>query len=212
MKTWVVERYKYQQIANSIESAAILSTKDSQFWSVVWWIMYLAITIFTIGLKRKKFLSKMNKKIFLEEYATTFGPFHAYPRQFEALGKRLLVHECRHTTHCVWLGWSIPIIGWFFGRRVRAYCGLPLYSILYLFVFFPIYLSYFRYLFELDCETVSYVWSLKNGYNYDQVKDRAEDMARQVYSWNYGKAWFEQPVKQAFLKAVQHALSVSLLK
>ena len=212
MNTWVVTKFRYQQIASQIEPAAKLTTKDHWIWPIIWWVMYSFVFIFTLGFCCKLFKRNMSLEIFLKEYATTFGPLHAYPRQFDKLSKRLLVHECRHTTHCVWLGWLIPIVGWFCGRRVRAYCGLPLYALFYLLIFFPIGLAYFRYRIELDCDVAAYKWALNNGYDPNSVRERSIQFAEKVSGWSYGKAWFRKCVLRGFQNAAERIIANILVE
>jgi hypothetical protein len=178
---WTNDRAKYEQIARTIEPAARLSTKDSWLWTALW----VVGVVLTVGL----LAIKMGRKTFLENYATTLGPIQGYPRGYSRLSKRLLVHECRHTTHCVWLGWLIPIVGWFFGRRVRAYAGLLPYAVLYLILLFPIGFCIGRWLFELDADRTSWRWQLRNGYTPEHVKERAGQFARKVCGGQYVWAW-----------------------
>lgn len=175
--SWVIHKFKYQKIASSIESAATLSTKDSLLWKVV----AAVVMVCTFG--------GISRRKFLEEYATTFGPLQAYPRYWPSLSTRLLVHECRHTTQCLWFGYAVPIAGWFFGRRVRAWCGLPLYGIVYLLLFLPLGFAYFRYLFERDADRVAYRWALEEGYTPKWVTERARSFGLRVCGGNYGWSW-----------------------
>jgi len=191
--SWVDEKEKYDAIARSIEPAARLTTKDSWLWTALW----VVGLVFTVGL----LAIKMGRKRFLEEYATTLGPAQGYPSIFGALSKRLLVHECRHTTHCVWLGWLVPVFGWFFGRRVRAWCGLPIYAVLYLlFPVLPVGLNLGRWLFELDAEKTAWRWALRNGYPARSIVKRARDFGGRVCGGQYVWSWLPWG-KTVFLNA-----------
>lgn len=181
VETWVINRYRYERIAREIEPAAKLSTKDSLLWKTVAVILH-GITFGGFPYRR-----------FLTEFATTFGPIQAYPREFETLSTRLLVHECRHTTQAVWLGWAFPILGWFFGRRVRAFAGLPFLFVLYLFPgpLLPVGFCLGRWLFELDADRTAWRWMLKNGYAPELVKLRAEEFGGDVCGKSYVFAWLK---------------------
>lgn len=176
--SWVIHKQKYQRIASEIEPAARLSTKDALLWKAVAAIL-MVVSFGRLGYRR-----------FLDDYATTFGPIQAYPVGLDGLSTRLLVHECRHTTQAVWLGWSFPVLGWFFGRRVRAYAGLPLMAVLYLlFPLIPVGMCLCRWLFELDADRASWRWMLRNGYTAGMVTVRAEEFARKVCGGAYVFAW-----------------------
>jgi hypothetical protein len=177
--SWTNDRERYEAIAKEIEPAARLVTKDHWLWSALWW----AGAILTFGL----LALGMNRRRFLDEYATTIGPIQGYPKAWSRLSRRLFVHECRHTTHCVWLGWLVPIAGWFFGRHVRAWCGLPIYGVLYL-ALLPAVLS-LRFWIELDCDRTSWKWMLRNGYSATQVMDRARVFGATVCSGRYFWPW-----------------------
>jgi hypothetical protein len=174
----VIERFKYEKLAKGFEPAAKPATKDSWVWKVIAVILH---GVSFGGLPYRRFLT---------EVATTFGPIQAYPRELPSLSTRLLVHECRHTTQAVWLGWLFPVLGWFFGRRVRAYAGLPFMAILYLlFPLLPVALNVCRWLFELDADRASWRWMLDNGYSPDMVKLQAEEFAKDVCGGPYVFAW-----------------------
>jgi hypothetical protein len=160
--------------------------------------MAIAVQIATLG--------RMSKKRYLEDFASTFGPTQKYPAGWDKLSKRLLAHECRHTTHCVWLGWAIPIVGWFFGRRVRAWCGLCLYAPLYLLVLLPMGLAYFRYQAELDADRFAYGWALRHGYEKERIVQRASEFAKLVSGGSYGWAWPRAWTTRGFVRAADRAL------
>lgn len=177
MKSWIGRIDFYQSLIIKIEPSAIVVTKDHWFWSALWWLGNI-LTFFTLQF----FLSK---KTFLEDKATSIGPFHGYPRQWEKLSKKLIMHEGRHSWHCVLLGWSIPILGWFFGRRVRAIAGVLPYAIIYFFIIFPIGLAVGRLLIEADAERVTYIYMAKNRYNDKEIYDRAYDQSKKVCGPHY---------------------------
>jgi hypothetical protein len=184
--SWIEHKEKYEAIVEEIEPASVLITKDHVFWKILWW----TATIATLGL----FALGMKKKVFLEEYATTLFPIQGYPSSFEALSTRLLVHECRHTTHCVYLGYLIPILGWIpgkVGRHIRAWCGAPFYAGLYLLFILPSVFAAGRWLFELDCDRVAYKWQIGHGYKVGEILNRAKKFGGKVCSGRYFWAWLK---------------------
>lgn len=179
--SWVVERYKYQAIMTEVEPAAIVCTKDSWLWTAAW--VFLAVL--TLGL----IAIKMPLRRFLEDFATSLGPWHGYPRKLPALSKRLLVHEGRHTTQAVFFGWFVPVLGWCFGRKVRAVVGLIPMGLVYGVLLLPIYLALGRLLCELDADKTSWRWMIRNGYAEAEVFLRATEFGNLVTSGAYLWAW-----------------------
>jgi len=171
--SWTKDFKRYEQIVEEIEPASVLITKDH------WIFKVIATLIFWMP----------NKK-WLEEYATTFFPLQAYPSQFGALSTRLLVHECRHTTHCVWLGRLVPILGWFFGRHVAAWCGAPFYIVLYAFTLFPIGIAVARWLIEFDAEYTAWKWQVRAWHKVQDIRPRAKSFGLKVCGWPYFISWF----------------------
>lgn len=184
MDSWVNRRQLYDAVVREIEPASRLVTKDHWIWNAVWWSAAIA----TFGL----FAVGMPKKRFFEDYATTLFPIQGYPKHWESLSTRLLIHECRHTAHCVWLGYLIPVLGWIpgsWGRHIRAWCGAPFYVLLYLFLILPVGFAIFRWLIELDCEITAWKWQLDYHYKPDQILSRAIDFGNRVCSGHYLWAW-----------------------
>jgi hypothetical protein len=179
--SWIDDREQYQAIAAKIDPAATLFTKDHWVWTAAW----IGLIVITLGLAA----IGMPLKKFLERYATTLGPFHGYPSAWPALSKRLLVHECRHTTQFVFAGWFVPVLGWFFGRKVRAVCGLLPMAVVYGLVIFPIGLALGRWLLELDADRTSWRWAIRNGFGAGWVRERAARFGRQVCGGPYLWAW-----------------------
>lgn len=181
MASWVDQKGQYQAIARSIDPAAVVLTKDHWLWSAAWW----ALAVLTLGL----IAIGMPKRRFLEQYATTLGPFHGYPSSWPRLSRRLLVHECRHTSQFVFAGWFVPVFGWLFGRKARAVAGLLPMAIVYGLVVLPIGFALGRWLLELDADRTAWRWQLRNGYSADQVRARAEAFGRKVCGAPYLWAW-----------------------
>lgn len=205
MASWVFERFRYQKIATSIEPIAKVGTKDPLFWTVLWWVgAILSFGLITI---------KMDLNVFLQMYATTIGPLQGYPRRFAALGKRLLVHECRHTWQCVMCGYLIPIVGWIpgkTGRRIRAWVGLLPMALIYFVLPFPIFFCYGRYRLELDADIKAWRWALENGYTVDATRNRAAARINTVGGWAYGRPWPKAWVRKGYLTAVEEVIEQCL--
>lgn len=181
--SWVIHKQTYEQIAAKIEPAARLSTKGKGLWKVVDW-----------------FVPK--------DMAVTLGLLQRYPRHWARLSRRLIVHECTHTTQCVWLGWLIPIAGWFFGRRVRAWCGLLPFAFLYLLVFLPLLLAYFRYRLELHADIVSWRWALANdGWAAGMVRLHASERADSVCGRPYIWAWPKPLGRRGYTRAADKVIA-----
>lgn len=193
--SWVIHRQQYQQIANKIEPAARLSTKESWLWKVI----AAVLMVVTFG--------GMGYRQFLDQYAITLGPLQAYPAAWTKLSTRLLVHECTHTTWCVWLGWLIPIAGWFFGRRVRAWCGLLPFGLLYLLVFLPFVVAYGRYRAELHADVVAWRWALANGYDASMVELMAAERAETVCGGSYGWSWPKPLGRRGYSRAATKVIA-----
>jgi hypothetical protein len=179
--SWVVEKCKYERIAQAIDPAVRLVTKDGWYWKVI----AVLLTIVTFG--------KMNYKRFLNDYATTIGPLQGYPRHWPALSARLLVHEARHTQQARW-----------FGLWIHPWVGLPLYGILYLLLFFPLGLAFFRWRFEIDADKASYRWMLENDCSAAHIRIRAQQFGEKVCSGHYGWAWPRGA--SAFVKAANSVI------
>lgn len=181
MTSWVEERAKYEAIAAEIEPAAVLVTKDHWIWTALW----IGLVAITFGLA----LIGMGRTKFLTQYATSLGPWHGYPSSFPVLSKYLLVHECRHTSQFVFAGWFVPVLGWFFGRKVRAVVGLLPMAIVYGLVVLPIGLAVGRWQLELDADRTAWRWAIRHGYSLAQIRTRAEAFGRKVCGAPYLFSW-----------------------
>jgi hypothetical protein len=182
--SWVGRWDEYEKIARTITPGVVIVTKDSWLWTAAW----LFLVVFTLGI----FAIKMSRHRFLHNYATTIGPIQGYPREWQSLSKRLLVHEARHTTQSQWFGYAIPILGWIPGQVggfLRAIVGLPLFGLLYLILFFPLGFAFFRWRFEIDADLASYRWMLRNGYTVAQIRARAAKFSAKVCGGDYGWSW-----------------------
>lgn len=196
--SWTNDKERYQQIANEADPAVILVTKDSPLWFVLW----LAGLVLTLGL----LAIKMGWKTFRDEFATTIGPIQGYPRPWGSLSERLIVHEGRHTTQAVFFGWFVPVLGWFFGRTVRAFVGLIPMGAVYLLLPVPILGAFGRFYLELDADRASWKWMLKHGASSEHVLARAIRFGAKVCGGEYlwaligGQRLFEKAAKRVIAK------------
>lgn len=187
MMSWVNFKHEYEPIARSIDSSVKLVVKEGWFWET----LGVLVMIFTFG--------GISRERFMNDYATTIGPLQAYPRRFEKLSRRLLVHECRHTRQARWLGLGI-----------HPWVGLPLLAVLYLLAPLPLGFAWFRWRFEIDADLTSYRWMLKNGYSATEVMLRAKAFGSKVCGSNYGWSWLIGGVS-GFEKAARKAIDEAKL-
>lgn len=170
--SWVDDKKSYVAFARQRHPAALLVTKDAWPWRVA--------AVFAAPF--------VGYASFLSSWATTFGPIMGYPRSLPSLSRRLLVHECEHTAQCEYLGWAMPVAGWFFGRKVRAWCGLPLFAALWAVGGLPIFFCPGRFFLERGADRVSWRWMLENGYDASAVRERGLAFAEKVCGRSYGWA------------------------
>ena len=207
--SWVKDKKKYEAIAASIEPAAKLTTKDSWFWTALWVLMLIGVTLISVGIGTYFFLKKMGKKTFLERYATTIGPLQGYARRMLALSKRLLVHECRHVYQAIIAALFVPVLGWLPWRRWRAWVGLLPMFLVYIALPFPVGICYGRYRLELDADYTAWKWQLANGYTPQQVRDHAAARVLKVSGGQYGWAWPRPLVRRGYTKLSERAIAAA---
>lgn len=195
--TWVLEKHRYQKLATAAEPTVTITTKDSKFWVALWvFLVTITLGLYAIGMRLGRFL---------KEFATTVGPVQGYPREWPRLSERTIVHECRHTSDIVFLGWFIPILGWI-TRKMRAWVGLVPAGLIYGVLPFPILLCYGRYKMELRADEESYRWMLKNGFGAEEVKARAASFAETVGSGAYFWPWPKPLVRRGFKAAAERVI------
>ena len=179
--SWLDDKKGLEKIAREIDSSIILVSKDTWFWKALSWLLY--IVTFS-GLKRSEFL---------ENYSTTLGPVQSYPNNWSAdIVERVIIHEGRHTQQARRFGWGVPILGWI--RPLAPWVGIPIMGIFYLFLFFPIFLAWFRYRLELDADSYRWKYLLINDMETEgEILHRAEVFAGVVssghYFWSIPKKW-----------------------
>jgi len=174
---WIDKKEYYENIARDVTPASTLMVKEGVFWTIVAYIQSAA----TLGIKKPHAI--------LSDSAAALGPIQAFPRSFGILYPEEIVHEARHTLQMEICGWVIPVLGWFFGRKVRAWCGLPLFLILNLLPL-PILVNYGRFRLELDAESTAWRVGLKDGWlTPKEIKARAALFGRSMFMLDYFFAW-----------------------
>lgn len=174
--------------AKSMVPYAVLVTKDGWFWNAIAWFLYLvSFTTF----KRKRFL---------EDFATTFGCFVGCSSTWRSIPTPLLAHEVLgHVRQFHFAGYFIPILGWFFGSKIRAICGIPLMGLGYI-LLFPFKLAFGRFFLEAHADYCSYVYMLTPSIPKDEgnwscfdVKERAlrfaDTLSSGAYLWTLPNSW-----------------------
>jgi hypothetical protein len=195
MPSWTASRQEYQELAQEIVPSVRLTTKDGWFWRCVAWTLYLMS------------LGRVPRKRFLQDYATTIGPIHAYPRHWPQIPLEVLVHEARHTHQFLVAGWFVPVIGWL-GSSVRVWVGFLPMAIVYGIFPVPVFLAWGRFRLELDAESFAWKWGLDRGrLSADQVRRRAIWAAQQVAGWMYLKAWPIKWATRAYVKRAEQIIS-----
>lgn len=182
MSSWTERRDTYQRLAAEIEPAARVTTKDGFAWKLLWG---LGVAL-TLGV----FAAAMRLRRFLEDFGTTVGCWLGFPRRIEEIDPRFLRHECRHVTQFTWFGWAFPVLGWFFGRTVRAVAGVIPMGVVYALLPLPAGLALGRYLLEADAEETSWRAGLRDGtLAPEQVRLRAASFGALLAGGAYLWAW-----------------------
>jgi hypothetical protein len=195
--SWVVEKFKYQREAEKIEPAAVITTKDSKWWTALW----VSLVVVTLGL----FAIGQPYRVFMEKFATTVGPVQGYPRKWAVVSIRTIVHECRHTKDVIFFGWFVPVLGWI-SNKLRAWVGLLPAGLVYGLLPFPVLLCYGRYKMELRADTASYHWMLEDGCSPEEVRSRAVSFAETVGSGKYFWPWPKPLVRRGFKIAAEQVI------
>lgn len=177
--SWINDRDYYEQFAKTIDPSIKLVTKDGLFWKIIGNILQVVT------------FNRFKKKTFLEKYATTIGPIQAYPKSYNKISKRLIIHEGEHTKCSRRLGFGI-----------NPWVGLPFMFILYVLIF-PIGFSPFRYLFELEAVREEWKYMNKNGIPKNKIHECAKRFAIKLSSANYGWAMPKSFILKQFEKEVE---------
>lgn len=135
---------------------------------------------------------------FMTGFATTVANRVYIPRGWFGRDiRKILVHEVSgHVKQCRMCGLGLhPLV------------GLPLYTLLYLVLPFPIMGAYFRYRFELGAEVKAWKWMLKNGFFVDDVRKDMEYFSEKVAGSAYGFPWPKPLVLRGFRTALEKVLA-----
>lgn len=179
--SWVDERAQYAALAASVTGAAVLGTKDTWGWRTLYW----SGVVLSCGV----LWLLIDYRSWSRAFAGAFGPWIGIPREIARVNRRLLMHELRHVRQCEFLGWLIPVFGWFFGSKARALVGMIPFSIIY-FLPFPLFLAYGRYRLELGAEAAAWRDGLASRtLRAGDVWRLADTQGRLVGSRTYGWAW-----------------------
>jgi len=108
------------------------------------------------------------------------GPLQIYAAEHHNLPFNTLAHEAGHNWTYELLGWTVPILGWFFGKTVRAWCGVPLFLLLYYAMPPWVGLAVFRCWFELVADRWRWRQMLHAGRTAGEVRNRADRFGRAV--------------------------------
>ncbi len=195
VSTWLINRFKYQKIAKSIEPISLIETKLKWYWSALYWIG----VIFTLGL----LIFAMSHRKFMNEFATTLITRQGYPPSWKTLSIRVIIHECRHTTQAVFFGWLLFPISWI-NRRLRGWLGLPFFTLFYFVLPFPIYFAAGRFYLELDADKKSWRECLKSGVKTpNQIREHAKRRAERLSSGDYFWAWPKSLSLRSYKRAAE---------
>lgn len=181
--SWAVEKFRLRALAREVEPVAVVQTKDGWWWTA----LYVFGAVLSLGI----LLAVISKSAFLERYATALATLQGYPKEWRTVSERTVLHESRHTTQCVVLGyfaaagavaavaatcWPSTVLGAvplaaatavasvaLISRAFRAWLGLPLFGIAYVLPL-PVGLALGRLLLEADADRVAYLGALERGY------------------------------------------------
>lgn len=183
--SWTEAHERLQRLAQQLDPAVRLSTKDGFCWQV------LAVVLQSVS------LGGISARAFLQDYATTLGPIQAYPRHWSAEAVEcVLVHEARHTRQFRW-----------FALGGNPWLGLPMMALFYLLLPLPVGLAFFRYELELDADRATWRHMLRSGASPDRVRGRARQFADRVASGAYGWAWPRRWARKGFARAVERVIA-----
>lgn len=186
--SWTADRVRLQAVAHQIDKSVRLYTKDN------WFCKLLAAVLMVITFGGMKY------RVFLENFATTIGPLQFYPAAWSTeTVERVVIHESRHTRQARW-----------FGLWIHPWVGLPLYAVLYLLLFLPIGLAFFRCYFEMDAMRFELRECFKKGiYSKEQVLERGTRFGNTVCSGKYGwalpKTWGVGMFERAAEEVIKNA-------
>jgi hypothetical protein len=189
--SWILDKERLQAEARKLDPAIRLTTKDSWFWRMLAWLLF----ILSFG--------KFKREDFLTLFATTLGHVQAYPKEWETASvERVMIHESRHS-------WQARVCG--FG--IHPMVGLPLMAFLYGLFPFPTLLAVFRLWFEMDADRAYWRHGLVN-HTMDaaEVRRRAQSFAETVsgpaYFWSVWRGFAVWLFMRAAEKVIVENLAI----
>lgn len=193
MITWVTEKFRYRQLARSVEPTSVVTVRDERWWTAIWILgCVLTFGLLALGLPLREFLG---------ELAITVATRQGYPRGWWSVHEETIFHEARHTTQCTWFGWILFPIVWI-NRCLRAWLGFPFFLLTYYFLPLPIYFAAGRFYLELDADRRAWRECLARGTMTDsEVLEKAERRAKQLSSGIYFWAWPERLARVEYVDA-----------
>jgi len=202
-RSWLDDKLKYEALAESVEPAAVLGSKDAPGWRALWWVgavLSLGVLAALVPLRR-----------FLEDFASGVAIWVGFPPRAASIGFRWLRHELRHVTQFVAFGYLVPVLGWLplglLGRRVRAVVGVLPYAVVYVLGLpLPLGLALGRYYLERDAEVTAWRAGLADGsLTPAYVRLRAETFGRLLRGRAYGFAcpWAVRDLRRAAEREVE---------
>lgn len=170
MNSWVTEKKFFEEIAKKSDKSIKLQTKDNWFCRFLSWALFIV----TLG--------KSKRIVFMTEFSTAIGNYIFFPKEWGSEQViRVMYHEFRHVQQNRILGLNI-----------HPMCGLPLMTILYLFIPLPVCGALCRLLFEWDADMYQADKQLNMGCdNWDFIKAnfqyRPMVLSSSAYCWTVPK-------------------------
>lgn len=182
---WVDDRSSVEATVHSIDKSIILTTKDSWFWKLLSWCLFIVT------------FSKIKRERFLVDFATTIGPVMAFPVTWTTQQVMFVcIHESRHIKQFR-----------YFGLGIHPWVGVLPMALVYLLFPIPVGLAYFRYRLELDADQFAWKYYLKKGaYTNEDVRSRASSFAVTVSSSSYGWSWPKSLAIKGFIKKANQVI------
>jgi hypothetical protein len=170
--SWLTEREQLQNEVRQFDKTVRLTSKNGVFWKLVAWALF----ILSFG--------KFKREDFLTRFATTIGNVQAYPETWDVASvRRVMVHESRHS-------FQARVCGFY----IHPMVGLPIMTLLYALLPFPVLFAFFRCWFELDADRTAWRYELAHGtadaaYIRYRAQHFAETVSSAAYMWSVPKNW-----------------------
>lgn len=171
---WVSKKEELQAYARTLDKSITLHTKDHWTQKILCW--FILIITFSLG--------KGWVKRYKEDFATTLGSLHFYPKRYSYdQVKRVLPHEAGHTKEFRMYGlWIHPLL------------GIPGLMLKYGLLPFPIKLAFGRAHSEIFASKFAWTTKIEEGtITAQQIKWQATHLANNVtgpmYLWAIPRSW-----------------------